>query len=111
MNNIDKKYYKISEVSQILSIPESTLRFWETKFTIIKPKRNAGNTRFYTHSDIEKLRMIHYLVKEKKYKIEAAEEQLKHNSSGVSRQYEAIQRLKSVRDKLTALLDNLNKIH
>ena len=111
MDSLDKRYYRISEVSQILDIPESTLRFWETKFTIIKPRRNAGRTRLYTSSDIEKIRMIHYLVKEKKLKIEAAEEHLRNNASGVSRHYEAIQRLKGVRDKLASLLESLNKIH
>ena len=110
MDSLNKKYYKISEVSEILGIRESTLRFWESKFTIIKPKRNAGGTRFYTPNDIEKIRMVHYLVKEKKLKIEAAQEQIRNNSTGVSRHYEAIQRLKNVREKLNDLLISLNKI-
>lgn len=111
MDSLDKKFYKISEVAQILGIRESTLRFWETKFTVIKPRRNAGGTRFYTPSDIEKIRMIHYLVKEKKLKIEAAQEQIKNNSTGVSRKFEAIKRLKDIRQKLNDLLVTLNKIH
>lgn len=95
----------------MLNIPESTLRFWETKFSIINPRRNAGNTRFYTAADIEKIRLIHYLVKEKKLKIEAAIEQLNNNATGVSRRHQALVRLKNVRNSLAALLDNLNKIH
>lgn len=111
MDSLDKKYYKISEVSEILGIPMSTLRFWETKFTIINPRRNAGGTRFYTPADIDKIRMINYLVKDKKLKIEAAQEQLRRNSSGVSRRYEAIERLKAVRAKLNDLLVTLNRLH
>lgn len=42
MDNLDKKFYKISEVAEILGLPASTLRFWESKFTVIKPRRNAG---------------------------------------------------------------------
>ena len=110
MKSIEKSFYKISEVSKLLEIPESTLRFWEKKFTILKPKRNAGNTRFYSPADIEKIRMIHYLLKQKKMKLEAVEEQLRHNASGVSRRYEALERLKDVRDKLKTLLETLNHL-
>ncbi|MGN1264284.1 MAG: MerR family DNA-binding transcriptional regulator, partial [Muribaculaceae bacterium] len=39
-NDLNKKFYKISDVAAILGIPASTLRFWEKEFTIIKPRRN-----------------------------------------------------------------------
>ncbi|MDE6198523.1 MAG: MerR family transcriptional regulator, partial [Muribaculaceae bacterium] len=48
MDNIEKKYYKIREVAEIIGLPASTLRFWENKFKIIKPHRNEHGTRFYT---------------------------------------------------------------
>lgn len=111
MDALTKKYYKISEVAEILSIPASTLRFWESKFTIINPKRNSGGTRFYSPDDIEKIKMIHYLVKNKGLKIEAAQEQIRNNSSGISRHSQAVQRLQNVRDKLNELLITLNKMH
>ncbi len=110
MDTLDKKFYKISEVAEILELPASTLRFWERKFTIIKPRRNAGGTRFYTPSDIDKIRMIHFLVKEKGLKLDAAQEQLRHNPGGVSRRYTAVARLREVRAKLDALLSSLNKM-
>ena len=50
-DSIEKSYYKISEVAEILDIPASTLRFWEKKFTIIKPFRDKGQ-RYYTPKDI-----------------------------------------------------------
>ena len=52
-------------MAEILGIPASTLRFWEKEFTIIKPKRNSKNTRFYTPEDVETIKMVYYLVKEK----------------------------------------------
>ncbi len=110
MNDLDKRFYKISEVGEILNIPASTLRFWEKKFTIIKPRRNSGGTRFYTPADIEKIRMIYFLVKEKGLKLEAAEEQLKNNSSGIARRYEAVTRLRKVRERLKSILDKLNSM-
>ena len=108
--DLDKKYYKISEVAEIVGVPCSTLRFWESRFTIIKPKRNSGGTRFYTPADVEKIRMIYYLVKEKGLKLEAAENQIRHNHSGVNRRFEAIDRLKSIRADLVGMLKAFDTI-
>ena len=110
MDKLEKKFYKIKEVAEMLEIPASTLRFWATKFTVINPRRNQGGTRFYSPDDIEKLRMIHFLVKEKGLKLEAAEEQLRSNMSGVSKRHKALERLRGVRDKLNELLVSLNKM-
>lgn len=109
MDRLEKKYYKIREVAEILGLPPSTLRFWESRFTIIKPKRNEHGTRYYTPSDIETIRMIYYLVKEKGLKLEAAQEEIRRNQSGVSKRFEAVDRLRSVRDRLCLLLDALNQ--
>lgn len=110
MNDLDKKFYKIGEVAQILNLPQSTLRFWERKFTIIQPRRNSGGTRYYTPADIEKIRIIHFLIKEKGLKLEAAEEQLRNNSSGVARRYEAVSRLRDIRRRLSTLLDSIDTL-
>lgn len=109
MDRFEKKYYKIREVAEILGLPPSTLRFWESRFTIIKPKRNEHGTRYYTPTDIETIRMIYYLVKEKGLKLDAAQEEIRRNQSGVSKRFEAVDRLRSVRDRLSLLLDALNK--
>jgi len=110
LGDIQKKYYKIREVAEILGLPQSTLRFWESRFTIINPKRNDKGTRFYTASDIEKLRMVCYLVKEKGLKLEAAQEQIRHNHSGVSRRADAIKRLRTIRAALQSLIDATNSL-
>lgn len=109
MDRFEKKYYKIREVAEILGLPPSTLRFWESRFTIIKPKRNEHGTRYYTPTDIETIRMIYYLVKEKGLKLDAAQEEIRRNQSGVSKRFEAVDRLRSLRDRLSLLLDALNK--
>ncbi len=108
MDSLDKKYYKISEVADFLNIPPSTLRFWEKHFTLIKPKRNAKGTRYYTPQDIETIKMIYFLVKEKGLKLEAAEEQVKRNHSGISKRFVAIERLRSIRDTLQSLVNALD---
>ena len=48
MENFSKKYYKIKEVAEMIGLPASTLRFWEHKFTIIKPHRNERNPLLHT---------------------------------------------------------------
>lgn len=110
MEDLTKSYYKIGEVAEILNIPPSTLRFWEKEFTIIKPKRNSKNTRFYTPEDVETIKMVYYLVKEKGLKLDAAQQQIKINRHNVSQRAEAINRLKNVRNTLQKLVDSLDKI-
>lgn len=108
MNDLDKRYYKIREVAEILGLPASTLRFWEHNFTILKPKRTSHQARLYTPADIETLRMIRYLVKDKGLKLDAAEAEIRRNRSGVSRRYEAIERLHAIRTQLIAIQDALD---
>lgn len=103
MQELDKKYYKIGDVALIVGIPESTLRYWETQFTIIKPKRNAKNIRFYTPNDIEMIRKIHYLVKERGLKLDAAQAQLRANRDGVDKRFEVVDRLKDIKAQLLQL--------
>lgn len=106
-DTLDKKYYKIREVSDLLDLPAPTLRFWESEFPALKPRRNDGGTRFYTPEDIETLRIIKYLVKDKGLKIAAAREMLRTNREGLSQRSNAIERLKRVRSELKGLLDAL----
>lgn len=103
MQELDKKYYKIGDVAAILGIPMSTLRYWESQFTIIKPKRNAKNIRFYTPNDIETIRKVYYLVKEKGLKLDAAQEQIKVNRDGIDKRFEVVEKLKSIKADLQEL--------
>lgn len=109
-SDLNKKFYKISDVAEILHIPASTLRFWEKQFTIIKPRRNAGNIRFYTPEDIETIRKVYYLVKEKGLKLDAAQEQIRHNRKNVDRRFETVQRLRDIRACLVSLQEALGKL-
>lgn len=94
----------------MLELPASTLRFWESQFTLLKPRRNDGGTRFYTASDIETLRMIKYLIKDKGLKIGAAQDIIRRNHSGVSRHSRAVETLKDARNRLQSILDALNRL-
>ena len=110
MQELNKKFYKIGDVSQILGIPESTLRYWETQFTIIKPRRNKKNIRYYTPNDIETIRKVYYLVKEKGLKLDAAQAQIRHNRDGVDKRYDAIEQLKDIKRQLVAFQGALDEL-
>ena len=108
MNDLDKKYYKIAEVVELVGEPASTLRFWEKEFpAIVKPRRNTGGTRFYRPADIEALRMIRYLLRDRGLRLEAARAELERNRDGISRRYEVVARLGGVRDRLLKLQEAL----
>ena len=55
---MEKLYYSISEVAEMLNVNQSNLRFWEKEFKQLKPKRNDKGTRFYTQEDINVLKKI-----------------------------------------------------
>lgn len=109
MRSTEKKYYKISEVAEMLGIPASTLRYWERSFTVIQPRRH-NNIRYYTKEDIEKIRMVWYLVKERGMRLEVAEQEIRHNRRNVSRRHPAIEQLYDVRDRLQELSDALEAL-
>ncbi len=66
MHNLpDKRYYSIGEVAKAFEVNTSLIRFWETTFDILKPKKNAKGNRKFTPEDIKNLQLIYHLVKEK----------------------------------------------
>lgn len=71
-----KSYYKIGEVSAMLDVPVSTLRFWEDTFEQLDPFGTPGGTRKYRPEDVEMCRMIKHLLREKGYSIEYAKKAL-----------------------------------
>ncbi len=109
MEELDKKYYKIKDVSELLGVSASTLRYWEQEFPECKPRRSATNIRYYKAQDIETLKIIHYLLKIKGLKIDAAKEQLKANRTNVSNRVKIIDSLIETRNQLEDMLRALNK--
>ena len=71
----------ISEVSKDLSLPQHVLRFWETKFTQIKPIKRGGGRRYYRPEDIELLKGIKYLLYNDGYTIRGVQKVIKENGA------------------------------
>ncbi len=72
----DKLYFKIGEVAEIAGLPSYVLRFWESEFSKINPKRTPAGQRLYRKSDIELVLKIKHLLYEKKFTIQGAKEYL-----------------------------------
>ena len=76
-----KKYYSIGLVAEMFKVNISLIRFWENEFDILKPKKNGKGDRHFRPEDIKNLKMIHHLLREKKYTIEGARDFLKDHKS------------------------------
>lgn len=74
---IQKQYFSISEVATLLGVNASLLRFWEKEFKQIMPKTNARGKRSYNSNDIEVIRSVYLLVKEKGFTLDGARKALK----------------------------------
>ena len=98
-----KIYSSISEVAQLFGVNESTLRFGEKEFDIINPRKTAKGTRFYTKEDIDAVRLIYHLVKERGLTLAGAKQKLKDNKDTVIRQEDIVNRLKAIREELNKL--------
>jgi len=73
----DKLYYKIGEVSEIVDVPTYVLRFWETEFKKIKPKRTPSGQRLYRKKDVDLVLKIKHLLYNKRYTIQGAKQHLR----------------------------------
>ncbi|MBW2590676.1 MAG: MerR family transcriptional regulator, partial [Deltaproteobacteria bacterium] len=98
----DKLYFKIGEVSAITGLPTYVLRFWETQFTKIKPKRTSSGQRVYRKIDVEMVLTIKSLLHEKKFTIKGAIQYLKTNAP-VKESPSSTDTLKEIRLELESL--------
>jgi DNA-binding transcriptional MerR regulator len=78
----DKLYFKVGEVSSIVGVPAYVLRFWESEFNKINPKRTSAGQRLYRKKDVELILWIKHLLYEKKFTIEGAKQRLKTQATG-----------------------------
>ena len=104
---IQKLYYSIGEVSSMLNLSSSQIRFWEQEFDMLKPGKNKKGNRIYTSDDIETLRLIFHLTKEKGYTIQGAREKIKHERHAGLRELQILESLKKVKQFLIDLRNDL----
>lgn len=105
---IEKKYFSIGEVAEKLNITTSQIRFWESEFDTISPQKNRNGKRQFTKEDIENIKMVHHLVKEKLYTLDGARQMLKNNSKTLKSKVEMIESLEEIKLFLTELKQKLD---
>ncbi len=105
---MEKIYYKISEVSEMLSVPASTLRFWEKTIPQLQPYKHKGKTRrFYTPEDIELIKRIQFLREEQQLPIDRVIATLKSESSSLGTRMEAVKTLEQLKAELTEIRNKI----
>lgn len=104
---IEKKYYTIGEVADELGVATSLIRFWEGEFDNIKPKKNRKGNRQFTKDDLQSVKLIYHLVKEKGYTLQGARDFIANGGETASDKIDMIESLKKIRKFLSELKSEL----
>ncbi len=102
-----KLFYSIGEVAELFEVNQSLIRYWEKEFGILKPQKNKKGNRLFTAKDIDNLRIIYHLVKERGYTLEGAREKLKQNREDVEKKVEIVDTLTRVKEFLMEIRKEL----
>ena len=106
----DKRlFYTVGEVSTMLGVEASTLRFWEKEFPMIKPHRNAKGNRLFKKEDIKNLKMIYHLLKERGMTLDGARQVLRDKRDEAEKDMEIVERLQRLRAMLAEIRDDMEE--
>ncbi len=103
----EKRYYGIGEVAKAFNVNTSLIRFWEKEFDALQPKKNAKGNRKFTPQDIENLKLIYHLVKERGYTLEGAKTYLKEEKKKNLSNFDIISKLQAVKNELIKIKEQL----
>ena len=103
----DKRYYSIGEVAKAFGVNASLIRFWDSEFDILKPKKNAKGNRMFTPEDVKNLQLIYHLVKERGFTLEGARTHLKEGQKKTLDKFDIITKLEGIKSELTANKNNI----
>ncbi len=109
----DKLAFKIGEVAELLGVKPYVLRYWETEFDVLKPKKSKHNQRMYERKDVENLMLIRKLLYRDRFSIEGARsalKKLKKDNSRVKQIKTIAEHIEEAKDKVLDLLDEIAEI-
>lgn len=95
-----KMFFSMGEVSEMFDVNPSLIRFWEKRFDVLKPRKNAKGNRLFTPEDVENLKLIYHLVKEKGMTLAGAEKYIKDNKNALRRDVQILEHLGRIRAAL-----------
>jgi DNA-binding transcriptional MerR regulator len=104
---VEKIYYSMGEVAEMLCVSPSLVRFWEKRFECIAPHKNKKGNRLFSPADVRNLKTIYHLVKEKGMTLAGAEKQLKARRGEIERDMEIAERLGVIRTLLMEVRNEL----
>ena len=107
INLPDKRYYRIGEVAKAFNVNASLIRFWDKEFEALKPKKNAKGNRRFTPEDVQSLKLIYNLVKERGYTLEGAKTYLKEQDHKSLDNFDVITKLENVKNELIKIKKHL----
>lgn len=107
---IEKIFYSIGEVAEMLDVNQSLIRFWEKEFDILKPQKNKKGNRLFTQQDIENLRLIYHLVKERGMTLKGTRLKLQNQKQEIVDSFEIVKRLQNIKDNLLNIKSELESI-
>lgn len=102
-------FYTMGEVAEMFDVSSSLIRYWESKFSVIKPARNKKGNRLFTPKDVENFKLIYHLVKERGMTLEGAKKSLRSAKLPVSREAELMDRLQNMRALLLEVREVLKE--
>ena len=105
---MEKQFFSIGEVAELLGENNSTVRFWSNSFPrYVRPTRTPKGDRVYRSDDIRALELIRYLLKSERLTIEGATKRMVEDRKGAERKQKIVQSLTSIRKMLTEVAQNL----
>jgi DNA-binding transcriptional MerR regulator len=107
INLPEKRYYSIGEVAKAFDVNASLIRFWEKEFDVLQPKKNAKGNRKFTPEDINNLKFIYHLVKERGFTLEGAKTHLKEEKQKSLHNFEIINKLEAIKVQLLKIKEQL----
>lgn len=94
----------------MFDVNESTLRYWEKEFDVIRPRKTESGARFYRQEDIDSVRLIYHLLKERGMTIAGAKQKLKDNKETTVRREEIVHRLKKIKEELLGIKKSFDEL-
>jgi DNA-binding transcriptional MerR regulator len=105
---VEKMFYTIGEVAALLGENTALVRLWANRFDdIIRPHKNKKGNRMFTPNDVENIKLIHYLVREKGLTLEGAHKRVKENKTGENHSLEVVQALENIKAELLSIKELL----
>lgn len=109
---VEKFYYSMGEITEMFDVEPSVIRYWCKQFSCLNPKRNAKGNRLFTAQDVERLKRIYHLLKEKRMTIEGAQKAMRKKNfvvEGDDADVKLLEQLQVLRAMLVEMRDSLGE--